>query len=237
MTPSNLDTIRIRRDEHGRYNLNDLHNAAMASGKATKSQRPGAFLQSGNVQAFLSALSDATKIASVVTIRGGKGQGTYGVELVCTRYAAWIDPMFEVEVYMAFQTARQAQLESARHEAWFVAARQRARLEAPFLADALKEARKAEGKETKPYVFSNEHDLINRIVLGCSAKKCREQHGLLPGASIRDHIKPDEVEAIAYLQHIDAGLVAAGLSFKERQGRLAEIYQRRKATRVVGEAA
>ena len=47
-------TIRI--DADGRFCLNDIHKAAMANGKATESQRPGAFLQSDGVKGFVAEL-------------------------------------------------------------------------------------------------------------------------------------------------------------------------------------
>ncbi len=55
-------------------------------------QRPSAFLQSDSVKGFVAELdeSDATIIASVKSIKGGKKQGTYATELVALRYAGWI---------------------------------------------------------------------------------------------------------------------------------------------------
>lgn len=114
-----IESISIRRDAEGRYSLNDLRRAAMMAGKATESQRPGNFLKADTVQAFIAAYdaeeSDATKIASgdakifasVHSVKGGKSQGTYAAELIAIRYAAWIDPSFEVKVYRTFQSAAQ----------------------------------------------------------------------------------------------------------------------------------
>lgn len=41
----NVNGVSVRVDSAGRYNLNDLHAAAVADGKATESQRPGEFLK------------------------------------------------------------------------------------------------------------------------------------------------------------------------------------------------
>jgi hypothetical protein len=97
--------VQIRADEAGRYSLNDLHKAAVARNKAGDSQRPGNFLKSPEVEAFARALTDATGIASVETIKGGPKQGSYGARLIVLRYAAWIDPTFELEVYGTFDAA------------------------------------------------------------------------------------------------------------------------------------
>ena len=106
------DTV-VTTDLAGRFCLNDLHKAAMASGRATDSHRPGNFLKSPGVEAFAQILSDATNIASVETIRGGPRQGSYGVELIVLRYAAWIDPEFEVQVYKSFHSVAAGQAPAA----------------------------------------------------------------------------------------------------------------------------
>lgn len=100
-----INGVSVRIDSEGRYNLNDLHAAAVADGKATESQRPGAFLKSRQVKRFVQALSDATKSASVKVIKGGLNQGTWALELVVIRYAAWLKPEFEILVYNTFKDA------------------------------------------------------------------------------------------------------------------------------------
>lgn len=100
-----VNGVSVRVDSEGRYNLNDLHAAAVLKGKATDSQRPGEFLKSQQIRRFVAALSDATKIASVQTIKGGKEQGSWGLELVAIRYAAWLNPVFEILVYNTFREA------------------------------------------------------------------------------------------------------------------------------------
>ncbi|MEY0837977.1 KilA-N domain-containing protein [Providencia alcalifaciens] len=100
-----INGVSVRVDSEGRYNLNDLHAAAVADGKATESQRPGVFLKSRQVKRFVQALSDATKSASVKIIKGGLNQGTWALELVVIRYAAWLKPEFEILVYNTFRDA------------------------------------------------------------------------------------------------------------------------------------
>ena len=105
--------VKITMDDAGRYNLNALHSAAVADGQATESQRPGEFLKSKQIKQFAQALTDATKIASVLSIKGGPNQGTWGLELVAIRYAAWLSPKFEIEVYQTFLDYRTGKLTTA----------------------------------------------------------------------------------------------------------------------------
>ncbi|MDR5612206.1 MAG: KilA-N domain-containing protein [Arsenophonus sp.] len=98
-----IENTIVRQDAFGRYCLNDLHRAAVAQGKATESQRPSKFMRSDGIAAFVQSLSEAQKRASVNVIKGGLESGTWADELVAIRYAAWIEPAFEVQVYEQFR--------------------------------------------------------------------------------------------------------------------------------------
>ncbi len=69
----------------------------------------------------------------------------------------------------------------------------------------------------KPYYFSNEADLLNRIALGKTAKQVREEHGLKPGTSIRPYLTTKQIEAIDRLQRVDIGLLVSTPDFQERK--------------------
>ncbi|MCC3749761.1 KilA-N domain-containing protein, partial [Rouxiella badensis] len=51
-----VNGVSVRVDREGRYNLNDLHAAAVIKGEATEQQRPSQFLRSAQVKRFLKAL-------------------------------------------------------------------------------------------------------------------------------------------------------------------------------------
>lgn len=105
-----VNGVSVRVDEEGRYNLNDLHAAAVVNGEATESQRPSNFLRTAQIKRFIFALkAKAQKRASeeiqpLKVIKGGSESGAWGVELLAIRYAAWIKPEFEIEVYEVFRT-------------------------------------------------------------------------------------------------------------------------------------
>ncbi|EMQ9344080.1 KilA-N domain-containing protein [Escherichia coli] len=106
-----VNGVSVRVDEDGRYNLNDLHAAAVANGEATESQRPSNFLRSSQVKRFILALEAKAQKRALEQIQplkvthGGDEPGAWGVELLAIRYAAWIKPEFEIEVYEVFRTA------------------------------------------------------------------------------------------------------------------------------------
>lgn len=214
-----INGVSVRVDSEGRYNLNDLHASAMKAGNATESQRPGEFLKSAQVKRFVDELTDATIIASVKTVRGGKEQGSWGHELVAIRYAAWIEPKFEIQVYNTFVEAKR-KVASARMD------RNTARLEYRPMTDAIKHEREVQGKEIKSYHFSNEADLINRIALGMTAAKFRVYHDIDKKENIRDYLSSEQIHCVTELQRANTVFIGMGWVFEQRKGALKGIFDR-----------
>lgn len=96
-----------------------------------------------------------------------------------------------------------------------------AKLEHPAFTEAIMNAH----EEPKHYHFSNEADMINRIVLGMSAKKFREMHEIPKGESIRPYLSTEQIKGVEALQRIDIGLIIAVPEFQQRQLILAEHYK------------
>lgn len=101
-----------------------------------------------------------------------------------------------------------------------------ARAEFPEFTDAVLNAH----EEPKFYHFCNEADMINRIVLGMSAKQFRELHGLEKSVSIRPYLSDAEAEAVLALQRADIGLLEVVPEFERRREVLAGMYTRRALT-------
>lgn len=229
----------INQDQNGRYCLNDLHRAAMAQGKATESHRPGNFLKSAGVEAFVGALDTATNravsgIPSVETKEGRNG-GTYAVELVVMRYAAWIDPEFEVKVYQTFQAVAHDRLADFQERQKAEQARKESRLEFFPMMDALVESRALIGKECKPHHFSNEADCLNRITLGMTAAKFRANHDLDAKTPLRDHLTPAQIACVKDLQRANTAMLQMGESFEYRKEKLKLIFERQHCAKLKAE--
>ena len=69
----------------------------------------------------------------------------------------------------------------------------------------------------KPYHFSNECDMLNRIVLGMSAKHFREKHGLQKGTSIRPYLTDEQIHWLDVLQRVDVGLLVSVPTLEQRK--------------------
>ncbi|MBE6906149.1 MAG: transcriptional regulator [Ruminococcaceae bacterium] len=74
--------------------------------------------------------------------------------------------------------------------------------------------------DPKPYHFSNECDLINRIVTGKPAKKIREENGLAKGESIRPYLTDEQIKLLDVLQKVDVGLLVSVPDFDQRKRHL-----------------
>lgn len=102
-----------------------------------------------------------------------------------------------------------------------------AKADFPEFTDAIMAAH----EEPKHYHFSNELDMINRIVTGMSAKQYREQCGIEPGKSIRPFLSESQISAVKTLQRIDIGLIISIPDYKNRKQVLEQqfIRMQRKA--------
>lgn len=78
--------------------------------------------------------------------------------------------------------------------------------------------------EPKSYHYSNEYDMINKIVLGCTAKQFRLAHDIQDNQSIRPYLSAHVVKAIRTLQREDIRLLYRGIVFQERKIFLADKY-------------
>lgn len=86
----------------------------------------------------------------------------------------------------------------------------------PMLTEAVKMAH----DEPKPYHFSNEADLINKIITGYTAKKFRELHNIPKGESIRPYLTDKQLELLELLQKVDTGLLIAVPDYEQRKRNL-----------------
>lgn len=72
----------------------------------------------------------------------------------------------------------------------------------------------------KPYHFSNECDMINRLVTGMTAKQFRESHGLKRGETTRPHLTDEQIRMMNALQKADIGLLISTPDYEDRKRRL-----------------
>lgn len=216
--------VRIRQDFDGRFRINDLHKAAGGE----KRHSPNYWLE--NQQASdLVRLLETTGIP-VVSLAGRSG-GTFVVKELVYAYAMWVSPEFHLHVIRTFDDLVTGQLAAVESRQ----SRERARLEAPAMTDAIKFTRAAAGKPIAAYHFSNEFDLINRIALGQPAKVYRAVNGIGQDAPLRDYLTPCQIKCVEHLQRTNAALIDVGMPFEDRKAQLSRIYMQRHSRPLLAE--
>jgi Rha family phage regulatory protein len=105
----------------------------------------------------------------------------------------------------------------------FIQSLSTAKLEFPEFTRAIMAAH----DEPKHYHFSNEINLINRIVLGMDAKRFKEANGIDEKApSIRPYLSLPQIKAIEALQKFDIGLIVTVPEFEDRKRHLTDYFSR-----------
>lgn len=110
----------------------------------------------------------------------------------------------------------------------YIIALNTARIEFPELTQAILEVHET----PKHYHFSNEMDLINRIVLGMTAKQFKETNDLGKVKSIRPYLSAEQLHYISVLQKVDIGLVITEPDFQKRKRTLEWYYGRLKLKQI-----
>lgn len=195
------------RTKDGLYCLNDLHKASGGEPK----NKPALYLTNKKTKDYLETVGIPT-----VTIEGRNG-GTYAHKKVVYDYAMWISPVFKDSVIEAYDALVTGQLEELQRQQ----SRQNARLEAKFLTDAISYDKKGKAAH---YHYSNEFNLINKIVLGMNAKQYRIENGIEPNQPIRDTLTKAEIAAIEHMQRLDTGMIELGYSYEKRKSELSRVF-------------
>lgn len=91
-----------------------------------------------------------------------------------------------------------------------------ARQEFPLLTENIKLLHES----PKPYHFSNECDMLNRIVIGMTAKQFRIANGIDKGKSIRPYLSEKQIQMLEILQKVDVGLLVAFPEYEQRKRHL-----------------
>lgn len=102
-----------------------------------------------------------------------------------------------------------------------------ARQQFPLLTEQIKMLH----ENPRPYHFSNECDMLNRIVLGKTAKQFRTERGIEKGKSIRPYLSNEQIKWLNMLQTVDIGLLISTPEYDQRK-RYLEWYYAKKSGRI-----
>ncbi|CAK9884226.1 MAG: hypothetical protein XXXJIFNMEKO3_00608 [Candidatus Erwinia impunctatus] len=90
---------------------------------------------------------------------------------------------------------------------------------------ALDTARAEQGKQTLPRHYTNESNMIARIVLGgLTSRQWAQEQNITSGA--RDSMSAEQLEHIAYLERTNITLIEMGMSYDQRKNELIRLSNR-----------
>lgn len=116
--------------------------------------------------------------------------------------------------------------EKARKESLIQAERDLARVEYRPMTNAIKSSKESEGKEAEHYHFSNEANMINRIVLGTTSAKFRKENDIGKTEAIRDYLTAEQIRATTELQRADTVFINMGWDYDKRKVELTSMFER-----------
>lgn len=112
----------------------------------------------------------------------------------------------------------------------FIQSLQTAKLEFPEFTNAIMNAH----DEPKHYHFSNEINMINKIVLGLNAKQFKEENNINKTVnSIRPYLTQEQIKAIETLQRFDIGLVTMEPDYNKRKEILTDYFMKLNQRRLI----
>lgn len=188
-------------------------------------KRPINWLESERTQEYITEIlkvrnSDHLKVglshlkdSDLIVTKKGKYGGTWLHNDLALEFARWLSISFSVQLDQWVKARIKQESE------W-----QRERLESKTGFLPMTNAIQLAHDPVKPYHYSNECNMINRIALGMSAKEFKLKYGT---DSVRDHVTPAEIEAITLLQQTNTGLISIGMTYQERKKHLTTLHENR----------
>ncbi|MGV3688808.1 MULTISPECIES: antA/AntB antirepressor family protein [Citrobacter freundii complex] len=93
------------------------------------------------------------------------------------------------------------------------------------MCEALELARMEQGKATQRHHYTNESNMLSRIVLGgMTAKQWAQANGV--EGEPRDSMNAEQLEHLAYLENTNITLIDMGMEFDQRKAELTRLSQR-----------
>lgn len=97
------------------------------------------------------------------------------------------------------------------------------------------DAIQAAHEDPKPYHFSNESDMINRIVLGMSSAQFKAHHEIAKDGSVRDYMTHEQMKAIIDLQRANTVFITMDMPYVERKEQLTKLFDKAHKQRMIDE--
>lgn len=165
-----------------------------------------------------------------ITAKAGRYGGTYAHTDIAFNFGMWISPMFQLYIVKEYQ--RLKEIESNQYNLEWNVKRLLSKANYKISTDAIDKYMipKLSFSQRKEWIYSDEADLLNIVMFGCTAKQWREANPerALKGENLRDVASINDLAILSNLESLNATLVKNGLSKKERAKILIETAKEQK---------
>ncbi|WP_367155648.1 KilA-N domain-containing protein [Methylomonas sp. HYX-M1] len=220
-----IDTVEITVDVSMLIKSDDMFFSATDLAKHF-GKKPKDFLALESTKEYIDEIfkgedSPLKKFDDLVRITKGKYGGTWLHNELAFEFAGWCSATFRRKLHKWTESRLAEEHQRRQH-----------RLEARTGFLPMTNAIRAVHSELKPYHFSNECDMINRIVTGMTSKKFREVRGV---ESVRDALTAAQLQLLEKLQRQNTALIELGFGYEERKrmlqqgGGIADAIERQNA--------
>ena len=165
-----------------------------------------------------------------ITAKAGRYGGTYAHTDIAFNFGMWISPMFQLYIVKEYQ--RLKEIESNQYNLEWNVKRLLSKANYRINTDAIDKYMipKLSFSQKKEWIYSDEADLLNIVMFGCTAKQWREANPerVLKGENLRDVASINDLAILSNLESLNATLVKNGLSRKDRAKILIETAKEQK---------
>ena len=165
-----------------------------------------------------------------LTAKTGRYGGTYAHTDIAFNFGMWISPIFQLYIVKEYQ--RLKEIESNQYNLEWNVKRLLSKANYRIHTDAIDKYMipKLSFSQRKECVYSNEADLLNIVMFGCTAKQWREANPkrALKGENLREIASINDLAILSNLETLNAMLIKNGLPKKERARILIETAKEQK---------
>ncbi len=157
---------------------------------------------------------------NLISIRSSAGRygDTKAHKDIAFEFAMWLDTKFKLWVVREFQRLKDIERDLFTQKQCQEHLRKDIALEYSRMSKALEDIRLYNDKETLFYHYTNEANMINKLVCGMSSKECKELHGDTPR-----NFFTEKSQYFFELEMMNTSLILQGMSFEERKKELSSL--------------
>ena len=155
--------------------------------------------------------------AKGVLARAGRYGGTYAHKDIAFEFGAWLSPEFKLLIITEFQRLKAKEQDLIEWDAHRYLSRVNYRLHTDAIKNELLPALNL-SRISQTFVYTDEADLLNRIVFGQTAAEWRKTNPILSksGKNQRDHAPIQQLVLLANLENLNAHFISEGKEQPER---------------------